>query len=382
MRNKIYYLSMVLLTVLGSLTFTACGGDDDPTPEPPVTTLSVTPTDISLMASQGASASFSISASSAWIISCDADWLNLSSRSGNGSTNVTVTAISDNKSATERSAAITITSGDKTQTVNVKQLPAYKNLSVNVTDVVALYNSIAFKLTYTGNVSYFYLGTLSAEAVGWTDNRIVEELQKGTAEKPSDDVNFGIDNLSSNSTYYICIVAFDAQGERGPITKMPVTTKAYTSNRARVSYGSTVSYTSSQWSWTTTIGPYTSRYYMISVSGLFAYVFSDYADALVASIIKDDVDAGDIQPIIQSGSWSRVREIGDSYFYSAAWAKDANNEWAWALDEKYRSLSSSASGADDNDVSTANTVGEENGKPKVVRVNSAEIRKQIQVYAY
>lgn len=372
---------MILLTVLGSLTFTACGGDDPEPPKPEVE-LSVTPTDISLMATQGASASFTVSATHAWVISCDADWINLSSKSGNGSTSITVTALGDNKSSAERSTTITITSGDKTQTVNVKQLPAYKNLSVNVTDVVALYNSIAFKLTYTGNVSYFYLGTLSAEAVGWTDDKIMEELQKGTAEKPSDDTSFGIGNLNSNSTYYICIIAFDEQGERGPVTKMPVTTKAYTTNRARVSYGTTVSYTSSQWSWTTTIGPYTSRYYMLSVSGLYAYVFSNYADALVASIIKDDVDAGDIQPIIQSGSWIRVREIGDSYFYSAAWAKDANNEWAWALDEKYRSLSSSASGADDNDVSTANTVGEENGKPKVVRVNSAEIRKQIQVYAY
>ena len=177
-------------------------------------------------------------------------------------------------------------------------------------------------------------------------------------------------------------MSFCAQGERGPITKVPVTTKAYTTNRARVSYGSTVSYTSSQWSWTTTIGPYASRYYMISLSGIYAYVLYNYADALVASLIKDEVDAGKIQPIIQSGSWSRGRESGDSYFYSAAWAKDANNEWTWALDEKYRSLSSSASGVDDSDVNTANTVDGESGKPKVVRVNAAEIRKQIQVYAY
>lgn len=372
---------MILLTVLGSLTFTACGGDD-PDPVNTEVTLSVTPTDISLMATQGASASFTVSATHAWVISCDADWINLSSKGGNGSTSITVTALSDNNSSAERSTAITITSGDKTQTVNVKQLPAYKDLSVNITDVLTLYNSVAFRLTYSGNVSYFYLGTLSADAVGWTDNRIVEELQKGTAEKPSDDVNFGIGNLSSNSTYYICIVAFDAQGERGPITKMPVTTKAYTTNRARVSYGSTVSYTSSQWSWTTTIGPYASRYYMISLSGIYAYFLYNYADALVASLIKDEVDAGEIQPIIQSGSWSRGRESGDSYFYSAAWAKDANNEWTWALDEKYRSLSSSASGVDDSDVSTAKTVDGESGKPKVVRVNAAEIRKQIQVYAY
>lgn len=46
---------MILLTVLGSLTFTACGGDD-PDPVNTEVTLSVTPTDISLMATQGASA--------------------------------------------------------------------------------------------------------------------------------------------------------------------------------------------------------------------------------------------------------------------------------------------------------------------------------------
>ena len=366
MKHKILYLSMTMVMLLGALTFTACGGDDS---DDPGYSLSVTPTDISLMSSEGATASFSITASSNWVIQCDADWVNLSSRGGNGNSSINVTALSENKTASERVTTITVTCGDQSKQITVKQLPAYKNVAVNVTDIVTLTSSAAFKLTFSEDVSYFYFGTLSAEAAGWPDDRIASKLATGSAEKPSDNDTYGIGGLNSNSSYYLCAVAYNAQGERGPVTKTLITTKPYTTNRARVTYGS-VTYSSSYWYWATTIGPYASKYYMVAYSGIDAYIFNNYPDALVAAIIQNAVNKGTNTPIIQNGEWNRSRNSG-SYFYSAAWAKDANNEWSPELDEKYYSTSSSSAPAESDEDSKA---------PTIQSVNMAEILKNITLY--
>lgn len=164
-------------------------------------------------------------------------------------------------------------------------------------------------------------------------------------------------------------MAYNAQGERGPVTKTLITTKPYTTNRARVTYGS-VTYSSLYWYWTTTIGPYASKYYMVAYSGIDAYIFNNYPDALVAAIIQNAVNKGTNTPIIQNGEWNRSRNSG-SYFYSAAWAKDANNEWSPELDEKYYSTSSSSAPAESDEDSKA---------PTIQSVNMAEILKNITLY--
>lgn len=333
---------MVLLTVLGSLTFTACGGDD-PDPVNPEVTLSVTPTDISLMATQGASASFTVSATHAWVISCDADWINLSSKSGNGSTTITVTALGDNKSSAERSTAITITSGDKTQTVNVKQLPLYNNTYVDISEVFTLYNSVSFKLEFYNDVSYFYTDIWSEqELLGKTDEDIANLLSTDhQAFKPDTEAPFtGVDGLSANTKYYVCVLAFNDKNERGVLTKKEFKTLAITARCPTANIA--ITYTSTKWKATVSKGVYTDKYSVAFWTGLEAYVYYVRLPyAYIAYIIKKAVEDGS-EPLISRESVP-IEEDMDSafpYFYVTALAKDSNGNWSYQLNSNFRTTSS------------------------------------------
>lgn len=343
---------MILLTVLGSLTFTACGGDD-PDPVNTEVTLSVTPTDISLMATQGASASFTVSATHAWVISCDADWINLSSKSGNGNSSVTVTALGDNKSAIERSTTIIVTSGDKTQTVTVKQLPIYQNAVINFTNIYTMCNSAAFDIEYSDKVASFKYGFLSAEANGWSDTRIAEALEGMTTRYPRNDrqsikaaVGNVLEELSPNTDYYLCALAYDENGQRGPVTKVKFVTSAHSASRPSVSviYNA---FTSSYWDWKLVKGVHASNYYTLgySTNDLDDFVnLLATPDALIARTILDEIAKGNDNPVeADQVSYRIPRNTSDQYCYCAAFAKNSNGKWSCQLDKNIMDLSYSAS---------------------------------------
>lgn len=345
MRKEIKLLAMFLMFAMGTPALVSCGGDDDDaTPTSPHVELSVTPTNISLTSSQGATATFAITASGSWSISNDAEWINISSRSGVGNTTITVTTLSENKSAKERSTDITITSGELSQTITVKQLPAYESVGINVSDLVVLYNSMAMEITFSSNVSYFYMANLSKSKATDTDDEIVNYITNNfTRLKPDPESPvYGLDGLSSNTDYYICAIAFDANGNRGELIKIPYKTPAYTTNRPSVDYGSSVSYSNSEWRWSTTIGPYASRYYMVALSGLGALAYFIQPYAVTAYIIQQKVKDNELNAIVQNGSWTRSRNSSDNYFFSAAWAQGSNNNWSCALDTFYGDLTSSS----------------------------------------
>lgn len=344
MKKYLWPLSVTLIVALLSAGFISCGSDDDD-PASKIE-LKVSPTEISLMAQANSAASFTVTANESWTITNSADWLNLSSYSGrDGSTPITVTAISANASSEKRTATIFVQCGEKSEVVTITQLAGFKDVQVNFNTetMVTLTTSVAFEQTYSGDISYYYAGYLKkSSSAGWTDDKIAQTLSSEfDAQQPEDDDVMSIEGLTSNTSYYLCAVAYDAQGNRGPVTKVEITTPKAVNNRPRVNI-SNVTYSSTTWEWDTTIGPYASRYYMWAVGDDDAIYFILSADALVAYYIQKSVASGDLSPIVQNGSWSMSRTSSDNYFYCAAWAQDSDGKFANELDVFYGSISSDA----------------------------------------
>lgn len=327
-----FFTLLVLLVGFGIIA-TSCSSSSDDGGAPPTPSLTLNPTSISLTAQLGASSTFVISTNSTWTIVCTAPWLNLSSKSGNsGSSTITVTAIEENRTGETRNATILVNSGSESKTILVEQLSDVKGVKMSITEVLTLTTSAAYKLSMTGDVSYYYFGYLSANAAGWPDDRILEELQKGQAHKPSSTTVYGIEDLLPNTEYYLCTVAFDSSGKRGPVDKKIIKTKANISNRAMILYGS-LSYTATRWEWSTKMGAFASKYYMIAASGDYAVDLIMYSNAIVAWIMKEGIDDRSLSPIMQNGDWNRSKNATDEFFYSAAWAVDDSGVFAPDIDE-------------------------------------------------
>lgn len=114
----------MMLVVAVCAGFAACGGgddDDDDEPSAPTTTLSTSVNDLTFQSLKNDKQSVTIVTNSTWTISSLPDWLSASSRSGNETTTVTFTTLSDNKTATSKTGTITITAGTKVANISVTQ---------------------------------------------------------------------------------------------------------------------------------------------------------------------------------------------------------------------------------------------------------------------
>lgn len=341
MRNLLSYLPMSALLLLCSAAIVACDSDDKDQGQDEPEILSVNPSSISLVSNANSSATFMITASGDWTINGGDDWLNLSSNSGRGNTTITVTALSENSSASNRSCVLTINGSGGNATVSITQLAALKSgCNVSVTDKIILADGYAIKLSFGSNASYYYSGYLSSSSAGWTDDRIIQELQSNTtAKEAKDGIINHTEDLYENTKYYLYYVAFDEQGNRGEVLRYPILTPS--SRNAPAAYISDVTHSYYYWYWTTTISATASEYYMIVDDGINAIdLYYDYSPALIAMIIKDNLS--DYTSYIQSSDWHVTKE--GSYLYIATWAKKGN-DWSPVVKEYYGSDSDDTNAA-------------------------------------
>ncbi len=325
MRNLLSYLPTSALLLLCSAAIVACGSDDKDQGQDEPEILSVTPSSISLVSSANSSATFMITASGDWTINGGDDWLNISSTSGRGNTTITVTALTENSSASNRSCVLTINGSSVSATVGITQLAALKSgCNVSVTDKVILTDGFATKLSFGPNASYFYFGYLSSSSAGWTDDRIIQELQSKTkAHEAKDGIIMHNEVLDENTDYYLYYVAFDEQGNRGEILRYPIHTPS--SRNAPAAYISDVTCDYYKWYWTATISATASEYYMIADEGMNAFnLYHDYSPALIAMIIKDNLS--DYTSFIQTADYYLIKEEG-YFLYIATWAKKGT-DWS------------------------------------------------------
>lgn len=293
--------------------------------------IEVNPSSISLTSASNSTGDFSIQYSGNWEINNKPEWLNLSSTSGKGNTKITVTAISENKTASTRECVLTVTGNSCSANVTVSQLGGLKSgCEVYVTDRVILDNSYALKVNFGKNASYYYAGYLDVSAAGWTDDRIVDTLENQFDPDNVEDGAVLAGGGNPGDKFVQCIVAFDKDGNRGEVYREEVSLVVPPNNPPLV-YITDLSYSDTKWYWTTTLGATAQEYYMVMYDGISAdIIWTYYWDAEIAMIIKDISTQKD--SYIQSQDWQVNRE-GDSIFI-ATWAK-RNNKWSDVLNIKY-----------------------------------------------
>lgn len=96
--------------------------------EPKVIELSVSDKTIAFEAA-GGDKTVTVTCNDAWTVSCTADWLTVSPKSGEGNGSLKVTA-PENTTFDVRPADITVTAGDKSQTIRVNQLAVLPSLAM------------------------------------------------------------------------------------------------------------------------------------------------------------------------------------------------------------------------------------------------------------
>lgn len=336
---------MALSIMMVSFSFVSCGSDDEPDE------IKASLPSISLTKETGSSTSVMITSNVSWTASINysgtqTGWLNMSATMGNsGTSSLTFTATSANRDDKDRVATIQFVGGDAFETITVTQKGNEydSGLDIQVKDVVVMANSIAFKHSFGSKISYFYSGYLNASAAGWTDEKIAQTLSSQFDAQQPDDGIISCEDLSPSTTYLLCAVGYDKLGNQGRVMKQSVTTAKYKNNRPSVTIDDVYVDESSNWCWSTTIGAYCTKYYMIAESGDYATYYALCCDAFIAWMIQDAINSDELDPIVQGGSWYMSKPSSDKAFYCAAWAVGANNDYATELDVFYGTLNGAKS---------------------------------------
>ena len=264
MKKKIFLRSFLLFGVVAmSVCLSACHKDDNH----PNNTLTVGNYDINFVCGdeknfQGDTKTLQIRSNSEWRITDQPEWIALSSTTGNGEQIVTLTTRSFNNSSNPRTATLTISTTDGSSSANValtQEAGLIAECAVIPTNIISLYNGIAFDYDYGKNVTYFYRGYLEKSMVGtMSEAEIIETLESYFDRMPVNYNSFtDFAGLTENTAYYIYTVGYNNEGKRGELTRMEVSTKKLLDNwtlNEPMAWISNITQDASYWYWDITKG--------------------------------------------------------------------------------------------------------------------------------
>lgn len=252
------------------------------TQEAAETTLTVSPADITFSGEKGAKDEVTITTNGHWTISNIPDWLNIPS-SGDGDTKCKVETTSANDTDEDRTADLRISADGKSATLKVTQKALRERCYIMPTNLVALHNEICFDLKATGKINTFKYLIHSEEDINrLTDKEIEAELANVEPMKFVDDYILFPNSyysegrnyyLQSNTTYYICTIAYDVNDKPGALKKTPIKTLRYVDydNDAFVSF-SGEDFGSNGFQFTCTKEGYCNTYHLIYGNLPAAYI--------------------------------------------------------------------------------------------------------------
>lgn len=252
--------------------------------------LTVSPADITFSGESGAKDEISITANGHWTITNIPDWINIPS-SGDGDTKCKIETLSANDTDEDRTAVLRVSTDGKSATLKVTQKPLRVKCYIMPTNLVALYDEICFDLKATGNINTFkYLIHSERDINRLTDKEIEAELADVEPDKFADDYIIFPDSyysegsyyyLQSNTTYYICTIAYDVNGKPGALKKTPIKTLKYLDydNDAFVSF-SDEAYGTGGFQFTCTKEGYCNSYHLIY--GNLPAAYTNYPRVLYA----------------------------------------------------------------------------------------------------
>lgn len=230
----------------------------------------------------------SVTSNVEWAISNVPDWLSVSPTSGKETVTMTIYPKSENLTAEDRSATITLTGNDQTATIKVSQKRGLSDAKVIPANLATLHNQIGWELEASGSVDKYRL-IMVTEAVynRKTDKELMADLEYDETSKFSDNAVFFYakdsygNAITSSTTYYICTIAYNQNDEPGELVKTKVTTPAYIdyNNDAFVSF-SEAYYNSSSFQFTVTKEGFCDTYHLIY--GNLPLTFANYNSVLYA----------------------------------------------------------------------------------------------------
>lgn len=339
-KQTIWRVLAMMLVVAVCAGFAACGGgDDDDEPSAPTTTLSTSVNDLTFQSLKNDKQSVTIVTNSTWTISSLPDWLSASSRSGNETTTVTFTTLSDNKTATSKTGTITITAGTKVANISVTQSAGVMSgLEVKPTNIVLLSDAVAFTCEYGSNVSYFYRLVITPSVIELvSDDEILAYMEsEGERLLRSEDYVLSTSGMEEGTKYAILTVGFDRNGNHGEVIRTDVTTKVR-KNVEPMAYVTNMNHTSSRWTWDTQKNAVCNTYYMASTED---YDLAMSSDVYQAWLMNQSIKAGDIQQMLNDGSWYKTRTASINFVWT--WGLDSSGGYAAQIYYNFDTYSSSA----------------------------------------
>ena len=306
-----------------------------------VDNISVDVNSLTLEGKSGSTGTIRITSNTAWKVTSSLSWLSLSSTSGNGSSQITLTTNSDNLSSTPRTGKLTINAGEKAVEVSVSQKGLYAaRCNVSPKNLVVLSDGCAFDCKFDDNVAYYYWNFYTQRnADRKTDSEILNEMLEETRLTPGDEVVQSVSGLAGSTDYVIYIVGFNKNGEHGDLVKTKLTTKK--ANNQPFAEITDVRYNDELFLWTTTPNGFVKHYYQFYIT---EPVYFSWSDPAIAWLFKKELEADSdkFPPYLQANTKTELRN-GSNQFHLATWAVDGEGNLSGLIDRFRATVSNSSS---------------------------------------
>lgn len=321
--KKLFFYLLALPFILGAVS---CSEEKD---EPNVLTVNLS--EVILTAEENDAQDLIITSTAPWTLTGGADWLHIYATSGIGNSRVKLATKSSNPSSQGRSTTITITSGELTCNVLVKQAPGkVGNCTATPTNIVTLSNGIAHDYKFGSQVSFFVsaLGEKSKYDCYTNAEIYTELLSNGKRNTPDESYIEEWTNLNPETEYYIYTIAFDKNGNPGDMLVNTIKTKS-DKNQAYVLINID-DVKDQDWIYTTTITVYCNKYYHMAWSAPDEEgALIDKSDVYLAWLLKDkNASSSPLTLADQSQGWHLEKAEEDAYVHVFTWGLNANNEYS------------------------------------------------------
>lgn len=317
------------------LSFVSCGKDD------PEYTLSVSRSTLAFSPEAGDVQHFDVICNTSWQITGQPDWIDIHPSAGSGTSSIEVKTLSGNSNSSEdRIATLTISAGDKQESVVLMQSSGLaQNCTVLPNEITTLCNGIAFDCTYGKNVVRFFAGYLNASEVGlMSDAEIINVLESNFERKSAEDGQVVVfSGLEAGKEYVVYTLGYDANGIRGDLKSVRVSTNAQLSNEP-LAIISKPYVDGGRWNWSTTKNATCSYYYMMATQnsdlGFASDVFQAYL--IDKGIREKEFESANIN----DGRWYMSKI--DSYVFVWTRGFNSNNTASGEIGWNYAAESASS----------------------------------------
>lgn len=340
MKKLMNNLSVIALVMMSSvmMSMSSC------TPDPDDNILSVSPMDLSMGGNKGEMASFGITANTMWTISGDADWLWISSHSGDGNTQIQLKTLYANETDVPRAVTLTITGESESKSITITQEAGAKALYVRTTSEIILSDGYYADLQFVGDVKGFHYACYYADRVrAWTDEDFKRDLKTEPAFSP-DEYNYADYVLPAANTNYVYVaVAYDKHNEYGPIVKHEFTSKS--SSSSYDAFVGNFKQESTRWTFNVNMNAYCDSYYPCYITDDYsgndatalAYLFvnGDLSSAFFAHLIEEGIKTQNMEPAKRDGSMQISRRSDQTAIFFWTWGRNAQNVFSGNIQWDY-----------------------------------------------